>query len=102
MKLLCIEYKVVSVDYFMDTMQEYELDFLLDNLSYSDRFEWERCRLQAYSTVQCQSTKKLTPKDIITFPWEKEFKDLEKEKEPILSQEEVDRRRQEFLKRVIK
>lgn len=56
----------------MDEMEEYELYDIIDNLQYLDRNDWERTRLSVYSNVQMNTKKKITPKDILTFPWENE------------------------------
>lgn len=56
----------------MDEMEEYELYEIIDNLQYLDKNDWERTRLSIYSSVQMNTKKKLTPKDILTFPWENE------------------------------
>lgn len=79
----------------MDTLEEYELDFLLENLALSEKGSWERLRFLSYATLQSQCTKKLSPKDIMVFPWEAESKSLDKPEK--LSNEEIDRRSQAFL-----
>ena len=71
-KLLCFQYKVVSVEYFMDTLQEYEIEPIIQNLVYYEVPQWTRARFQAYCNLQKSSTKKIKPTDLITFPWEKE------------------------------
>jgi hypothetical protein len=40
-KTLVIELKLVDYEYFMDSMQEYEVYMFYDNLKYTDRPEWE-------------------------------------------------------------
>ena len=55
----------------MDTLQEYEVQTIIENLEYYERPEWERTRFLAYCNIQ-KSTKKIKPTDLITFPWEKE------------------------------
>lgn len=70
-RLLCFQYKVVSVEYFMDTLQEHEIEPIVQNLEYYERPEWERTRFLAYCNLQKSSTKKINPQ-IIVFPWEKE------------------------------
>lgn len=56
----------------MDTLQEYEVEPIIQNLEYYERPEWERTRFLAYCNIQKSSSKKIKPTDLITFPWEKE------------------------------
>lgn len=89
MTLLCLEYKAVSVEYFLDKMQFYELDALLDNLNYCVRNEWETARSIMWASISPYSKKKLKPKDIMEFPWEKPKK-LQLPKQEV-TQEVVDK-----------
>ena len=52
-------------------MEMYEMEALIENLWMRDKISWEQTRTICYITAQCQSTKKLDPKDMMTFPWEK-------------------------------
>jgi ssRNA-specific RNase YbeY (16S rRNA maturation enzyme) len=52
-------------------MQMYEVRSLLQYSYYHDKEAWEQSRLIAYITAQTQSTKRIKPTDIMTFPWEK-------------------------------
>lgn len=62
----------ISPDYVLDKMELYEIDALMDNLWRKDKESWEQTRSISYVTAQVQSRKPLDPKDIMTFPWEKE------------------------------
>lgn len=65
-------------------MEFYEVEALIENLYMKDKTAWEQARMVAYVTAQCQSTKPLDPKDMMTFPWEKEVEthiDTQEEKE---------------------
>lgn len=53
-------------------MEEYEVQDIISNLEYYERPEWERTRFQSYCNLQKSSSKRLSPTDLITFPWEKE------------------------------
>lgn len=53
-------------------MEEYEVQSIIENLEYYERPEWERTRFQSYCNIQKSSSKRISPKDLITFPWEKE------------------------------
>lgn len=56
----------------MDTLQEYEIEPIVHSLQFYGQNEWERTRFLAYCNIQKSSSKKIKPKDLITFPWEKE------------------------------
>ena len=56
----------------MDTLQEYEVQSIVENLEHYEVPQWTRTRFLAYCNLQKSSTKKLKPTDLITFPWEKE------------------------------
>lgn len=71
-RLLCFEFKVTSIEYFMDSLQEYEVQSIIENLEYYERGDWERTRFLSYTNIQSQSSKRLKPQDILQFPWEKE------------------------------
>ena len=71
MTLLCLEYKVVSIGYFLDNMRYYEIRPLLDNMDRSVKSDWEQTRLVAYIMAQSNSSKKIKPTDIVSFSWDK-------------------------------
>ena len=54
----------------MDKLQEYEINDIIDCLPYSDRNSWEQARLVAYTNVQINSKKKLSPSEVIQLPWD--------------------------------
>lgn len=56
----------------MDTLQEYEVQSLVENIEYTEYGDWNRTRFLAYCNIQSNSTKRISPQDIIKFPWEKE------------------------------
>lgn len=58
-------------------MEEYEIEPIIQNLEYYERPEWERTRFLAYCNIQSNSTKRISPQDIIKFPWEKESDNTE-------------------------
>lgn len=76
-----LEYRVVSLDYYLDKMRDYELNLILANINYIDRASWEQTRLLGYINAQTQSTKRLDFNDICTFPWERETQETETEEE---------------------
>lgn len=53
-------------------MTRYELNALFDLIHYKDKTSWEQTRMQNYITAQVNSTKKISPQDLMTFPWEED------------------------------
>ena len=51
-------------------MQSYEIECLIENMWMKDKTSWEQTRTVGYITAQCQSTKKISPQDMMPFPWE--------------------------------
>lgn len=90
-RVLCFEYKIVSVPYFMDELEEYEIKDILENLLYTDKNGWEQTRLNVYATAQTHSKKKIAPTDVLEFPWEKENVDVSKGEETTITKSEIDR-----------
>lgn len=77
----------------MDTLQEYEVQSIVENLEYYERPEWERTRFLAYCNIQKSSSKRISPQDILQFPWEKEDDNTDQispNSEP-LTQDEIER-----------
>lgn len=60
----------LSPDYVLDKMAMYEVEATLEGLQYRNRESWEQTRMVCYMTAQANSTKKLTPLDILKFPWD--------------------------------
>lgn len=74
-------------------MEEFEIQSIVDNLSFLQRPEWERSRFQTYCNLQKSSSKRISPQDLITFPWENEESSTEEingNSEP-LSKEDIQR-----------
>ncbi len=51
-----------------------------------ERSAWERMRMECLCSLQPHSKKKLTARDVMTFPWEKES-EAEREKETLTAEE---------------
>lgn len=68
--VLVFQFRVVSVEYFMDTMTEWEINDIIDNLPYLDRNMWEACRLSAWITIQANSRDEVAMQDVLQFKWE--------------------------------
>lgn len=79
-RVLVIEFRAVTYEYFMNECQTWELNDLIDNIPYLDRNLWDSQRLNAYITAQINSRKKLTQQDICVFKWDnKDITDFVKE-----------------------
>lgn len=77
----------------MDTLQEYEIEPIIQNLEYNEQGDWERTRFIAYCNLQKSSSKRISPQGLITFPWEKEESNTDQispNSEP-LTQSEIER-----------
>lgn len=69
MTILTVEYKLVSVEYFLDRMQWFELQILMDNLNVSVKNDWLIARDIMWASLRPWS-KNLKPGDVRKFPWE--------------------------------
>lgn len=68
--VLVFQFRVVSVEYFMDEMTEWEINDIIDNLPYLDRNMWEACRLSAWITIQANSRDEVAMQDVLKFKWD--------------------------------
>ena len=50
-KYLVIQFHIVSYEYFCDCLQDYELSWLLQNMNYAYKEEWEQTRYKLYYTI---------------------------------------------------
>lgn len=73
----------IDPGYVLDEMQFYEVEALIENLWMKDKESWEQARTISYVTAQCQSTKKLDMKEMMTFPWENKVEKVEDTPEEI-------------------
>jgi hypothetical protein len=76
-RLLCFEYKVCSVPYFLDEMLLSELSDILDNIQFADRSLWESQRISNFLNCQMNSKKKLNLTDIYRLPFDEDDADKE-------------------------
>lgn len=79
----------IDPGYVLDRIQTYEIEALIENLWMKDKTSWEQTRTVGYITAQCQSTKKIDPKQMMSFPWEGDNSDEEitaDEREEILKE----------------
>lgn len=80
MRIVVIENKLCSFDYFLDVMQPWELEFILKNLAYAQKNEWEQTRLLYYGSIQpyLKSDTITELRDVLPLPFdEKEEKHKE-------------------------
>lgn len=73
-RVLCFEYRIVTIDYFMDEMQLYELNSIVKNLKYVDRNQREIERYQLLVNIQANSKHKIKMEDVLPLPWDSENK----------------------------
>ena len=77
------------MEYFMDQMENWELYELYQTIEYADSNNWEQTRAMMYVIAQVNSKKKLSPEDIMKFPWEN--KGTTPEKDRNISNEDIER-----------
>ena len=70
---------MISYEYFMDDLRDWELDLLMTNIDYSHKHEWEMTRLQMYSSMipYMKRGSSKTPKDILPLPTDDDYDDHE-------------------------
>lgn len=96
---MVVQYGIVSAEYFMDKMKPYELQLITESLHLRYRDSWEQTRFVCYMTAQVNSKKRLRPKDIMVFPWEKESKTQQHHEPQRITQEYVESVRKAALER---
>lgn len=72
-----MQHRLVSVEYFMDKMEEWELYEFFDVLNYAESASWERLRVLLSAFADKKKVHKLT--DIVKFPWDEEYNDKDVE-----------------------
>lgn len=71
--MLCFEYRIVTVEYFLDKMPEYEAFECIKYLDFVDKVDREMERYQIWVAIQTNSKKQLSMKDILSLPWDNDF-----------------------------
>lgn len=87
--VLCFQFRIISVPYFMDECTMWELNDIVENIPYLDRNIWESQRLNAFITAQVNTKKKLSMKDICEFKWEQT--EIEEEHNIEITNDEIER-----------
>ena len=88
--MLVFGYRMVGYEYFMDKMQPYEVETMIEAIPYADRPTWEQTRLKIFSTASMFSKNALSVTDIMRFKWDA----LETEPDTEITQPEIDRLKQ--------
>lgn len=82
----------MTIEYFMDCCWMWEVEDCLDCIPYTDRNLKELQRVCAYVNAQTQTTKKISPQDIMKFKWDDEK--YEEESDTEISNEDINRLKQ--------
>jgi len=100
LKLFVFRKKMVTYEYFMDKIQDWEVSLLADSVTSGYREEWEMTRWLVYSIIQPNLKKSLRDKpmkEIIPLPFDEDYYTEEPDIE--ITQEQVGmlRERAEFI-----
>lgn len=75
MRLLVVDYKLIGYEYFMDSMQEYELLDLQEMIPYAYRQSLEQTRLMMWSCLTPYlKNKNTTAKDLLPLVTDENYK----------------------------
>lgn len=69
-KHLVVMHKMISIEYFMDKLQEWEAAELYRVISYSDYAIWESTRILLSPHIDRKKVRNV--KDIMKFPWDRD------------------------------
>lgn len=69
-RVICFEYRVCTIEYFMDELEQWELNTIVENIQYLDRNQREIDRYKLYVSIQSNSKKKIKPEEVIRLPWD--------------------------------
>lgn len=67
---MCFEYKVISVEYFLDECTLWEINNIVENIPYTDRSLWESQRLVTYAVAKANFKGIGGMTDFIQFSWD--------------------------------
>lgn len=81
-KTLCVEFKMVSVEYFMEKMEEWEVVEIYNVLKYSNRQLYECSRMIAYFCVMPYMKKKVSMSEFLPLPFDESVESVGEEIEP--------------------
>lgn len=95
MKVLVVQHKLVTYDYFMNELQPYEMYELLWMIPWSNLNEYRNMRWIVWSNIQPHIKEKKTPIELMPHPTDYVWVDDEEEK---LSEEQIEQERQRIKK----
>lgn len=89
LRLLVFTHKLVTYEYFMDSLQDYELQILCDNIGWTYKNEWEIARMNSYCSLSAFGK----PKKTITkmFPLITDKDDTYELKDTFITQVDIDK-----------
>lgn len=97
MKLLVVEHKLIDYEYFMDSMQQYEIVDLLELIPWASRTSYEQMRYIVWAQLKPYlKNKKLTPDQLIPLITDK-TEDEDEEEVPKLTEQEIIDTRKKIL-----
>lgn len=71
-RVICFDYRICSVEYFMDEMQPYEMSSIAEYVKYVDKYERENARVGIFALVQPNSKHKIDIKKEMPLPWDED------------------------------
>lgn len=75
-KYLVIQFHVISYEYFCDCLQDYELAWLLQNMNYAYKEEWEQTRYKLYYSIAPYTKNKTKSiQEFFPLPTDKDIKE---------------------------
>lgn len=92
MNVLCFQFRVLSIEYFLDKCTLWEIDDYIDYIPYLDRNLWESARLGAFIDAKSHFKGISQYNDICEFKWETE--QIEKVTDKEISNEDIARLKQ--------
>lgn len=92
-RLMVVQYRMVSHDYFMHTMELWEAGLIVSNLQYADTNSWEQTRALMTMLANMFSKKKLSAEEIMKLPWDQKHES----KNTAITDEEINELRNKAL-----
>ena len=96
--MVCVQFGIVTAEYFLDRMKPYELTIICDSLHLRVKESWEQTRMISYLIAQTNSKKRLKPTDLMQFQWE-HTDDVKQPKTKPLTIEDVERIKAQAIER---
>lgn len=80
-RVFCFEYRIVSVEYFLDNLTQWEAADIAQNVQYVDINQRESDRYKLYVMIQSNSKRKISPNDVMSLPWDAKPKEYDEEED---------------------